>query len=227
GDARLSTLLTASYSFVDADLAGLYGVAPPAADFQRVELDPAQRAGLLTQSGFLAHRAELFPTVHRGLLVRRNLLCDELAEPPADIELDPAIDRLEENPCKACHTYMDTLGQGFANYDAMGRFQTEGPNGPISAEGVIVPISEGTPDATFGGAPELGQLLADSPRVKQCIATQWSRYATGRLGTRDDGCTMESLGTLVADSGGDLRELVTSIALSRWFASRSTDDFSQ
>lgn len=226
-DARLQTLLTASYTFVDDDLASLYGVEPPPSEFGRVELPASQRSGLLTQTGFLTHKSELFPVVHRGLLIRRNLLCDELADPPPDLELDPTRDRLEENPCKACHTYMDTLGSGFANYDAMGRFVTEDALGPISAEGVVVPISAGTPDATFDGAAELGQLLAESPRVRQCVATQWSRYATGRQGTVDDACTMESLATIVDEADGDLRQLIEAIAVSQWFGSRSTAELSQ
>src|SRR5206468_698737 len=45
GDARLGTLLTASYSFLDGPSASLYGVASPPSAWARVELPPTERAG--------------------------------------------------------------------------------------------------------------------------------------------------------------------------------------
>ena len=55
GRRTLTTLLTAPVTFVDADLAAFYGLpAPAGAGFQRVDLDPARAAGLLTQGAFLA-----------------------------------------------------------------------------------------------------------------------------------------------------------------------------
>ena len=49
----LTELLTAPFTFVDANLAPLYGVKAPGRRLtsRRVELDPKQRAGLLTQIG--------------------------------------------------------------------------------------------------------------------------------------------------------------------------------
>ena len=54
----LATLLTAPYTFVNAALAPLYGVQGQFTDaFVKVDLDPSQRAGVLTQLGFLASNA--------------------------------------------------------------------------------------------------------------------------------------------------------------------------
>src|SRR6185295_9160262 len=47
GQNGLEKLLTAPWSYVDAPLAKLYGTTAPAgAGFQRVDLDPQQRAGI-------------------------------------------------------------------------------------------------------------------------------------------------------------------------------------
>ncbi len=53
-------LLTSTATFVTPRIASIYGLsqaalpAPDADGFSRVDLDPTQRAGLLTRSGFLA-----------------------------------------------------------------------------------------------------------------------------------------------------------------------------
>lgn len=226
GEGTIEALLTVNYSFIDADLASLYGVEAPANDFDRVELDGTQRAGLLTQAGFLTKTGAIFQDVHRGLFVRSNLLCFDPLPPPSEVELDPQIDRLEENPCVGCHIYMDTIGFGFNAYDEMGRFRTELGNQSIDSTGeVIAPFPGGT-EGTFDGATELAQLLAGSEEVEHCMAVQWSRFATGRLDTQQDACAMDELALQVTESGGDLRALVRSVATSAWFRSRAATDFS-
>ena len=56
GDGKLATLLSAPYTFVNASLAGnIYGMKNVTGDaLMRVDLNPAERAGLLTQPSFLA-----------------------------------------------------------------------------------------------------------------------------------------------------------------------------
>src|SRR6185503_17647987 len=71
GDGTLKTLLTAPFTFSPRALAPIYGVTAPATDLARVELNPAQRAGILTQPAFLATNAlpgESNP-VYRGVAV--------------------------------------------------------------------------------------------------------------------------------------------------------------
>jgi hypothetical protein len=75
GDARLETLLTAPFSFLNPSLAKLYGVAGVAGpELRRRDLDPVQRAGVLTQGLFLAAHALPYATspVQRGKVVRRT-----------------------------------------------------------------------------------------------------------------------------------------------------------
>jgi hypothetical protein len=87
GDGTLDQLLTAPFSFINADLAPLYGVEPPASAFEKTDLDPAQRAGLLTQPGVMAVHAgfgQTSPTL-RGKLVRNDLLCDVTPPPPPEV----------------------------------------------------------------------------------------------------------------------------------------------
>jgi hypothetical protein len=65
----LSRLLTGNYTFMNQQLAGFYGVTgPSSATFEKVTLNPHQRAGVLTQAGFLASHAKADQTspVQRG-----------------------------------------------------------------------------------------------------------------------------------------------------------------
>ena len=64
GKADLGTLLSAPYTFVNAPLAIFYGIQAPSGDsFQRVELDPKQRLGLLTRSEPALHQRPQQPDI--------------------------------------------------------------------------------------------------------------------------------------------------------------------
>ena len=54
GRGSLQALFTENTSFVDADLAALYGVPHSGDGFVRVRLPAEQRAGVLTRAGFLS-----------------------------------------------------------------------------------------------------------------------------------------------------------------------------
>ncbi len=95
-DGSLRTLLTAPYSFANAELAGFYGAsvvgeAPQTEDFEQVAMDPARHAGLLTQGALMGVHAEgnQSSPVFRGKFVREQLLCQTLPLPPADLVITP------------------------------------------------------------------------------------------------------------------------------------------
>src|SRR5690606_24278247 len=83
------SLMTAPFTFVNADLARLYGVEGDFGDqLEKVELDPELRGGLLTQIGFLASHAypnETSP-IHRGVFINRQILCNDIPDPPANLD---------------------------------------------------------------------------------------------------------------------------------------------
>ena len=56
-----------------------------------VQLDPAQRAGILTHASVLATHAHVDQSspIHRGMLVRENILCTPLAPPPPEVDVVP------------------------------------------------------------------------------------------------------------------------------------------
>lgn len=218
GDGTLRELLTASYTVGDEMLASHYGAPGPDGD-GRIELNPEERAGLLTQAGIMAELGTVFPEIHRGFWVRNNFLCDPPASPPADIVLDPSVNRMETAPCVNCHTYMDPIGHGFDVFDSLGRYQPD-----RSAHGNVISPDEALEPSVVGefdGPRELAERLAGSTDVEDCVSVQWFRYATGRWEAGEDACSILDIRERFTASGGDMTALAVAIATSTPFRSRS------
>ncbi|MCI0392843.1 MAG: DUF1592 domain-containing protein [Acidobacteria bacterium] len=136
-DRNFMDAFTSDYSFINADLAAIYGVPAPAREFDRVKFpSESERAGLLGQSLFLSLTAkpdDTSPTA-RGLFIREQFLCQHVSEPPPGVNTNlPEIteakpqtnrERMREhvtNPsCSTCHNLIDPIGFGFEKFDAIG-----------------------------------------------------------------------------------------------------------
>jgi hypothetical protein len=234
GDGKLETLLTAPFTFANSALAKLYD-AKTTGDWQKVDLDPGKRAGVLTQSAFLAtHGHEGSAPIFRGVAVREQLLCMELPPPPpgADALFPPPSptkttrERLQMhrvNPeCASCHDMMDTLGYAFESFDDIGRYRTTENGVNIDDTGAIVGSDDA--DGPFKGPVELGKRLAKSKHVQQCVTTQWFRYAMGRNETGLDKCTMDMVFKRFKDSEFRVPELLLALVESDGFRIRRAEE---
>lgn len=232
GDGRLKTLLTSSQGFPSGPLFAVYGVEAAAgyAAGTPVQLDPGQRFGILTQAAFLtkwAHSEQTSP-VHRGIVVRENLLCGKILPPPANlvITLPPPSEatttrqRFAEHvaspACGACHRDIDPLGLAFEHYDSVGRYRTHDGLGAVDASGVFTNVRDDLA-GPFANAGEMLQKLAASSEVKDCASRQWFRFALGRVESFDDACTIAALQQELEASQGNVMELLSSIARSEAF----------
>jgi hypothetical protein len=232
GDGSFATLLTGGFSFLEGPLFALYGVSEPAGYVPgtRVTLNPTERAGLLTMGAFLAthaHRDQTSP-VHRGILVRENLLCQPLDPPPADVnnvappvsDITSTRDRFlahtADPSCAGCHTLIDPIGLGFENYDAIGAFRNVDAGSPVDASGEVLEAGEDVA-GPFNGAVELSQKLAASQQAADCVANQWFRYALGRMEASDDACSVAAIREAFNGSGNNVRTLIGAIVASDAF----------
>ncbi|MEZ4301944.1 MAG: DUF1592 domain-containing protein [Polyangiaceae bacterium] len=231
-DGTVSELLTAPKAYVNDTIAPLYGLSPTfGSDFVLVDLDPAQRAGLLTHAGPMAAMAhEKFDApILRGVFVLRRLLCAKLGAPPPDVPDIPPSDpgegpkttrqRIEEshtgNTCTGCHDKINPLGFAFGNYDAAGQYRTEENGLPIDATGETFNLG------TYDGAIELSGMLAESETVQACVVTQWFRFAMGRTEKPEDACELEKLTDSFTEGGGSMKDLLLDLILSDSFRYRS------
>lgn len=235
GEGDVKTMLSAPYSMMNADLALFYGISeglPPGDAFEKVTLDPAQRAGLLTQASLLSYHAKPNQSspVHRGKFVRERLLCQTLPPPPNDIEIKPpevkpgatTRERFSEHSknqaCIGCHQLMDPIGFGFEHYDGIGMWRDEDQDLPVDASGKLIKTSD--INGEFNGAVELAKKLSESEEVRQCVATQWFRFGYGRAEGEKDACTMADLQSVFAASGGNVKELLVALTQTESFLYR-------
>jgi hypothetical protein len=189
----LSDLFLSNYSFVNKQMADFYGVAAPASDWARVDLDPAQRAGILTQPSLLATMAKDDNTdpVRRGKFVWEQILCRSIQSPSPDIvaKFQPmdmsktARERFMQHRndpvCATCHNTLDPLGLPYEHYDGMGMWRDTDRGMAIDATGSV--------DANaFDGIPQLAQQLVNMPEARTCYLAQWFRFSSGRLNGDDD-----------------------------------------
>jgi hypothetical protein len=232
GDFR--ELFTASYSFLNADLADHYGVSgPTGADF--VQVNMPERAGILTQAGVVAahDRTNRTAIVNRGLKIRTDVLCQTIGPPPNDV-----IPKLEElsanatqaqrlaehraNPaCAQCHDLTDPVGVAFEGFDALGRKRSVDEWGvPVTTQSDIIKIDEGS--ASVANAQELASVLADSKEVRECFTTQTFRYFYGRAEADADACSQKQLNDAFAKSSYSMTELIVALTQTDAFLYRPT-----
>ena len=234
-DARLESLFTGTHTFVNARLANFYGIEGVRGNaFVEMPLPDERGPGILGQAAFLATQAT--PTdsspVLRGLFVRQRLLCQPVSDPPDDLVIvvpDPDPDlttreryaaHTEDPTCFSCHQYMDSIGFGFEEYDAVGHFRTHENGHPIDASGEITFTQD--IDGEFYGLDGLTSALAESQQVRECVADQWFRYAFARFEDETDTCSSQVLYDSLHESGGDLRELLVALTTTRAFRFRPT-----
>jgi mono/diheme cytochrome c family protein len=234
GDGSLRALLTSPTTFVNADLAKLYGVAAPASGWAAATLKPAERAGILTRANFLASHAHALsgsPPL-RAVAIMRRLMCTSLPPPPGDADTSPPKPQPGDAPktnrqlfeartagsCQGCHGIIDPLGFGLENYDAIGGYRTMDNGFAVNAAGII----KGTDvDGPFTGGVELSQKLAASKTVASCAAKTWFEYGIGRDVGTADACRLAKLNLALSEAGGDVRELLVSLVKSPEFIYRT------
>lgn len=196
GDGTLKSLLTAPYTFANATTAPEYGLTATGGALVKVNLNPAERQGVLMQVPFLRANG-VAPPVHRGLVVYRQLLCGLVPAPPPEIpEVAPdgagktTRERFAEHAnlacAKGCHAAFDPWGFSFESFDAFGRYRTHENGKPIDATGlpqaggVIGGTTPGESIIPFNNAGELVNALAVNEEVSWCTSKQWARYMLGR-----------------------------------------------
>lgn len=176
-DASILDVFDTTTTFVNDDLAELYGIEGPGG-WDQVTLPPGQgRAGVLTHGSWLAmmsHPNVNSPT-RRGLFVVEKLLCNEIPLPPPRVNPEPVVpeegqtlretlsQHMTDPGCASCHALMDPIGFAFENYDAMGAYRTLDNGQPIDSTGEIAGVG------AFEDAAELAALIAADPRLPGCM----------------------------------------------------------
>jgi hypothetical protein len=222
-DHKLPTLLTSPVSFLNSELAAVYGVSGVTGTaLQQMQLDPTQRAGVLTQLSMmtLLGKPDRSSPVLRGKFIRDELLCQAIPPPPQNLVITPPmvtpgvstreafVMHEAAAACKGCHVLMDPIGFGFEHYDGIGQFRTVDQGQPVDSTGTL---SDTDVDGPFNNAIDLIKRLAGSQQVSDCFATEWFRYAFGRGESTADTCSLQSLKGAFTSSQLDIQELLVAV----------------
>jgi hypothetical protein len=231
--SKLEELFTSRTSFVDGPLAKLYGVPGVTGNqMKQVELNPAQRGGILTHGSFLAAHAdgdEPHP-IRRGLEVLDRVLCTPII-PPVDFVPPPVKDvapgipnrkRFEESTlteasCSACHGRINNAGFAFENFDAVGAWRDTDANQPVDASGAF-PFADG--EVKFKNAMEFSKAIATSKEARECFTKQFLEYSLRRPVHPSEQGSIKAMADAFAASGYDLKELLFATTKTRAFTHR-------
>ncbi len=240
-NSTVAELLTADYTFVDANTAALYGLEGGAADGMVRATLPTNRRGILSHPGVLTMHGHGQAPVYRGKFVREAFLCaSNVADPPPDvIEPLPSFEgesnrskstkRLEARVegCAGCHVMMDSVGLVFDNFDSLGRYQTQDEFGnDLTADGEVLVTRE--TNGPVNGVLELAEKLAGSPDVSECVSAQFFRYAFARTNEREvDACSLSIVNAAAEASGNDIKEMLVAVVTTDAFLYRRNLSLSQ
>lgn len=231
-DLSALDLLRADYSFLNRDLAKLYGVAdevPPEEGhrFRRVAFDDPERGGLLGHASVLtvtANGIETSPII-RGVWMLENILGTPTPPPPDDVPaIDPDVrgatsirDLLEKHrtsaACNECHRKIDPLGFALEAFDPIGRVRDQYPNKtPIETSGTM------PSGRSFDGVAGLKRILAERHEFfARTLTERLLTYALGRRVEPSDRHSVDDIVASVADDEYPMRALIEAIASSDAF----------
>ncbi|MFT6863731.1 MAG: hypothetical protein ACJAVK_002292 [Akkermansiaceae bacterium] len=243
GDAPVTDLLDADYTFVDKYLAKLYELPEGAKlrlkdGFQKVPLtNKGRRGGVLGMAAVLTVSANGVDTspVTRGVFVSENILGVVPPPPPDEVPLiEPDVrgattlrNRLEKHRaakvCAECHRKIDPLGFGLESFDQLGRWREKYPKENKKAPALKIDVSgEMSSGEPFEGFREFrGILLSTRSEVftKHLISTLLT-YATGRHMEAVDEFEINDVRARLAANRGGLKTLVVEVLTSEIFRSR-------
>jgi hypothetical protein len=231
--SKIEQMYTSTASFVDGPLAKLYGMTNvTGAQMQKVNLNPAQRAGILTHGSFLAGNADGADPhpIRLGLRVLDKVLCTPIV-PPANFVPPPVKDQapnvsnrkrfeessMVEESCKGCHNRINPIGFAFENYDAVGAWRDMDAGMPVDASGKFA-FAGG--EVAFKNAIEFTKAVSTSKEARDCFATQFLEFTLRRPVAEVEEGSMEAIGKAFEQSGYDLKELLLATTKSRAFTHR-------
>jgi hypothetical protein len=224
-NSDLRRLFLSDEVYLNGRLAKFYGACLPAdAPFQKVKLNPQERAGVLTHPYLMAAFAYTGASspIHRGVFLARNVLGVVLRPPPEAFaplaaDLHPTLTTrervaLQTRPatCQACHGIINSLGFTLEHFDAVGRYRGQDNGRPVDATGSYVTRAGDT--VLFTGARDLAAFLARSDEVQRAFVERLFQFLVKQPVRAYGARRPEELRAYFAGQGYSIRKLVVEAA---------------
>jgi hypothetical protein len=225
----ITDLLDGDYTFVDERLAKHYGIPNITGDdFQKVQLDPAKRFGILTQASILTLTSKPLGTglrtspVVRGKFILENLFNQKIPPPPPDVPplavddghpltgtVRQILEQHRANPvCAGCHARMDPYGFALENYSGTGQWRDKDGEFPIDASGEVNGIKYTTP-AEFRKV-----LESRKDDFRHAVVRKVLAYAMGRGIQGSDRPAIEQIVAQVKQEGDTFNSVIINVVKS-------------
>jgi len=225
----ITDLLDADYTFVDERLAKLYGISGVTGDdFRKVQLDPKQRFGLITQASILTVTSKPLGAglrtspVVRGKYILENLFNQKIPPPPPDVpplKVDDnhpltgttrqIFEQHRTNPvCAGCHARMEPYGFALENYAGNGAWRAQENNIPLDVSGEIN-------GHKFTNPAEFHKVLETRRNdFRHAVVRKVLSYALGRGIQGTDRPAIEEIVTKVGAEGDTFNSVILNVVKS-------------
>ena len=235
-DRSVLELLDSNYTFVNDQLAALYGIPEiSGSEMRRVELAPENvRGGVLTMGSVLTVTSNPTRTspVKRGKWILQNILGAPPAPPPPNV---PALEDTKaktelkaptqrellalhraDPKCASCHERMDPPGLAMESFNAFGRERT------YESGKTIDPSGELATGEKFTGVLDLKRALLEKHRIEfyRTLTEKLMTYVLGRGIEYYDMPTVDSIVERLDQDNGRFSTLLFGILESAPFQKR-------
>ncbi|HTI73066.1 MAG TPA: DUF1592 domain-containing protein [Candidatus Limnocylindria bacterium] len=232
-NASLLQLIDAPYTFVNGDLAKLYGLPEVAGtNLVKVNLPDRRRGGITGMAAILTQTS--YPQRTSPVLRGRWILEEVMGTPPppppplvatlADDDrrskegetFRQRLERHRKDPnCAACHSRLDPLGFCLENFDAIGRWRDTIDGAPVDASGQLV-----TGEKIDGPLALKKVLLAKQDLFLRHVTSKALAYALGRGLEYYDAATVKEIIKAIEKDGYRTTDLVVEVVKSLPFQYR-------
>lgn len=232
----LREVLSASHTWVEPELAQLYGVDHPGGGVARVELDPSQRGGLLTQGAWLVSHGKRGRdnVVRRGMNIYKAAMCNNDLSPPVGVDVQAELAKLvgpdatvretvdargNAPSCGGCHRVADPVGMVFESFTSDGRWQDSYPDGrPVDTAITVDGIGD------FDDARAFAAALVDDLAFQRCFVQRFAHFLVGvDLGSPQSVAWTQEAHERFLESDTSLEELLVAIVRHPAFVERRAE----
>jgi len=237
-DRSVLELLDSNYTFVNDQLAAVYGITNvTGSEIRRIELPAGHvRGGVLTMGGVLTVTSNPTRTspVKRGKWVLENILGSPPAPPPPDVPaLEDTLAKAEikaptqrellalhraDPKCASCHSRMDPPGLAMEAFNAFGRVRT------FESGQKVDPSGELATGETFSGVGDFKKVLVEKHRLEfyRTITEKLMTYLLGRGVEYYDVPTVDAIAAKLDQDNGRFSTLLFGLLESAPFQQRRT-----
>lgn len=235
-DRSVLELLQSNYTFVNDQLAAVYGITNvTGSEMRRIDLPPGHaRGGVLTMGAVLAVTSNPTRTspVKRGKWILENILGSPPAPPPPNVPaLEDTASKAElkaptqrellalhraDPKCASCHSRMDPPGLAMEGFNAFGRVRAYESGQQIDPSGELATGEK------FSGADDIKRALAEKHRMEfyRTLTEKLMTYVLGRGVEYYDVPTVDAIAEKLDQDGGRFSTLLFGVLDSAAFQQR-------